>query len=577
MTTHAATKLKEDRDTTETSYSSENRSLRKPRAWTSIEDEQLRSFMFGLGEEEESALSELEICVDPVPQRNQKECVARWKKIKTRRPVISRHSGSWTAEEDRMLKQLVEDLGPKDWTKIQKRMNSTRDGKQCRERWHNHLNPTSLSHFFKSTQKSFSDSHFNPVNKMPFTEAEDRLIGEFYAKFGSKWAEMARRLPGRTDNAIKNHFNTSLQRRQRLRAKSGLQVQIRSPPLSPPLSSASTGPSPTTLSNRFSPYPVESRKRAGSTTSSHSTTSIGPSPLRGQPPKLNLSATTHATKNDPVSPSWQTGFDSCGPLIAPATSEPEVFNWDSANHPKLQPSFFFPNAAISAPDTPFWNLPSHVQPSDMESRSYSSPSEMTWNSTSSQSSFGSLPTPPHSASSTNTSFGSMIRPEPFLNPGADLSHRGSLPTSASPYQPSLLQRTNSMPCHLSWDDEGDSASQVGYGSTGYISPALLGCSSEEPLSFAPCAFSGSTPWSPYDLGAGVTYSWEGATLDPSVQDSGNPALVDSVGFGNFGQPNLKSLEEALPSPTLQHPQPQSHTQILNLECVFKPLPSRVFR
>lgn len=122
--------------------SDEMKKLRKPRGWTQVEDDHLRSLMLSIGGSEE-ALGHPDDSTEPLPERSIKECITRWRRIKGRDLNVTRHSGSWTAEEDRILKELVAELGPRDWTKIQKRMNSTRDGKQCRERWHNHLNPHS--------------------------------------------------------------------------------------------------------------------------------------------------------------------------------------------------------------------------------------------------------------------------------------------------------------------------------------------------------------------------------------------------------------------------------------------------
>ena len=79
-------------------------------------------------------------------------------------------------QEDDLVVQLVHRYGPKKWTLIAKHLNG-RIGKQCRERWHNHLDPN--------------------INKSPWTEEEDRLLAQAHDQFGNQWAKIAKLLPGR--------------------------------------------------------------------------------------------------------------------------------------------------------------------------------------------------------------------------------------------------------------------------------------------------------------------------------------------------------------------------------------------
>lgn len=112
----------------------------------------------------------------------------------------TRHT--WSNEEDEILVRIVDDRGPKNWNVVAKELNvelygsmPVRQGKQCRERWFNHLNPT--------------------LRKGNWRASEDIYILTKQIELGNRWSEIAKAMDGRTENSVKNRWKCMVKKAKR--------------------------------------------------------------------------------------------------------------------------------------------------------------------------------------------------------------------------------------------------------------------------------------------------------------------------------------------------------------------------
>jgi hypothetical protein len=123
------------------------------------------------------------------PLRTAIDCLAAWQ-TDTHPPVI-KGKGSWTADEDAVLLEMRKRFGRK-WAKIAQHLPG-RQGKQCRERFVNHLDPA--------------------LKKGEWTDDEEAILIAMHEHHGNRWANISKQLPGRSDNDVKNHWYSTIQRK----------------------------------------------------------------------------------------------------------------------------------------------------------------------------------------------------------------------------------------------------------------------------------------------------------------------------------------------------------------------------
>ena len=182
--------------------------VRKSSKWSPEEDLKLRHLVEDLREGDWKVVSQHFDDREPV------QCMHRWNEVL--HPELIK--GPWTPEEDELLRELVQKYGEhtKKWAEISSHFkgksghmdeNGTtktpgRIGKRCRERWYNHLRPTLVQ--AAAAQLSVT-----------WTQEEKDLLESQVAAIGTKWTEISRMLPGKSDNACKNYWNAKKRKAER--------------------------------------------------------------------------------------------------------------------------------------------------------------------------------------------------------------------------------------------------------------------------------------------------------------------------------------------------------------------------
>ncbi|KAK8886019.1 hypothetical protein M9Y10_041478 [Tritrichomonas musculus] len=153
----------------------------KNKRWTKEEDELLFSLV-----KKSDSINWHQIASN-FPNKTTQQVTERWEKVLDPELV----KGSWTRDEDQTIINFVRENGCKNWTRLSSLLPG-RIGKQCRERWRNHLDPN--------------------IKHTTWTDDEDILLFKLHNQYGNRWVKISSMMPGRSDNSIKNRWNSTLKK-----------------------------------------------------------------------------------------------------------------------------------------------------------------------------------------------------------------------------------------------------------------------------------------------------------------------------------------------------------------------------
>ncbi|CAK7343216.1 unnamed protein product [Dovyalis caffra] len=114
--------------------------------------------------------------------------------------------GPWLKDEDERLTAFVTLLGERKWDSMARTSGLMRSGKSCRLRWLNYLRPN--------------------IKRGHISAEEEQIIIQLHQQWGNRWASIARRLPGRTDNEIKNYWRTHLRKKTQAQEEGNFQSKV---------------------------------------------------------------------------------------------------------------------------------------------------------------------------------------------------------------------------------------------------------------------------------------------------------------------------------------------------------------